>query len=74
MYVSVEQPDHVALLTFQCFQILLTPRMFRVWEFVVGIFARKVILFKLNCKKSCLYYQTPCVSLDSLLNRINHTV
>ena len=34
----------IALLTFQRFQTLLTPRMFTVWELVVGIFARKAML------------------------------
>ena len=34
----------IALLTSQCFQIQLTPRMFPVWDFVVGIFARKTLL------------------------------
>ena len=34
--VGVEHP--------QCFQILLTPRMLPVWDFVVGIFARKALL------------------------------
>ena len=46
----------IALLTPQCFQILLTPRMFPVWNFVVGIFARKAlhnmgrVLSTLSCK------------------------
>ena len=31
----------IALLTIQCFQIPLTPRMFPFWDFVVGIFVRK---------------------------------
>ena len=31
----------IALLIPQCFQILLSPRMFPAWDFVVGIFARK---------------------------------
>ena len=34
----------IALLTPQCFQIPLTPRMFPIWDFVVGIFARKTLL------------------------------
>ena len=34
----------IALLAPQCFQIPLTPRMFPVWDFVVGIFARKALL------------------------------
>ena len=34
----------IALLTPQCFQIPLTPRMFPVWVFVVGIFDRKAML------------------------------
>ena len=34
----------IALLTSQSFQILLTARMFPVWDFVVGIFARKALL------------------------------
>ena len=34
----------IALLTSQCFQILLTPRIFSVWDYVVGIFARKALL------------------------------
>ena len=34
----------IALLTPQRFQIPLTPRMFPVWDFVVGIFARKALL------------------------------
>ena len=33
-----------ALLTPQCFQISLTPRMFPVWDYMVGIFARKILL------------------------------
>ena len=32
-----------ALITFQRFQILLTPRMFPVWGNVVWVFARKAI-------------------------------
>ena len=34
----------IALLTLQCFQIPLTPRVFPVWDFVVGIFALKALL------------------------------
>ena len=34
----------IALLTFQRFQILLTPRMLLVWVFIAGIFARKAML------------------------------
>ena len=34
----------IALLTPQCFQIPLTPRMFPAWDFMVGIFARKALL------------------------------
>ena len=34
----------IALMTFQCFQILLMPRIFPFWDFVVGIFARKAML------------------------------
>ena len=34
----------IILLTFQCFQILLTSKMFPVWDFVVGIFVRKAML------------------------------
>ena len=34
----------IALQTPQCFQILLMPRMFPVWDFVVGILARKAML------------------------------
>ena len=41
--VSVEHV--IALLAFQRFQILLTPRMFPVWDFVGGIFARKDMLY-----------------------------
>ena len=41
-YVGVEHL--IALLTPQCFQIPLMPRMFPVWDFVVGIFARKALL------------------------------
>ena len=33
----------IALLTPQCFQNPLTPKMFPVWDFVVGIFARKAL-------------------------------
>ena len=57
---NITQPvgvDHlIALLTPQCFQIPLTPRMFPVWDFVVGIFARKAllnmcrVLSTLNCQ------------------------
>ena len=32
------------LLTFQCFQIPLAPRMFPIWDFVESIFARKAML------------------------------
>ena len=46
--VSYDTPvgvEHlIALLTPQCFQIPLTPRMFPVWDFVVGIFAQKSLL------------------------------
>ena len=39
------KPEHlIALLTPRCFQILLMPRMFPIWDFVVGIFARKALL------------------------------
>ena len=34
----------IALLTPQCFQFPLTPRMSPVYDFVVGIFARKALL------------------------------
>ena len=34
----------IELLTSQYFQIPLMPRMFPVWDFVVGVFARKVLL------------------------------
>ena len=34
----------ITLLTPKCFQTPLTPRMFPVWDFVVGIFARKALL------------------------------
>ena len=34
----------IALLTPQFFQIPLTLRMFPVWDFVIGIFARKALL------------------------------
>ena len=40
--VSVEHL--LALLIPQRFQFLLTPRMFPVWDFVVGIFAGKPLL------------------------------
>ena len=37
-----ESVEHlIVLLTFQCFQIPLALRMFAIWDFVVGIFARK---------------------------------
>ena len=39
---GVEHP--IALLTPRCFRIPLTPRMFPVWDIVVGIFARKALL------------------------------
>ena len=38
--VSVE---HLIALLTQCFQTPLTPRMYPVWDFVVGIFARKAL-------------------------------
>ena len=34
----------IELLISQRFQIQLTPRMFPVWDFMVGVFARKAIL------------------------------
>ena len=34
----------IALLTFERFQIQQMPRMFPVWDFVVGIFVQKVVL------------------------------
>ena len=34
----------IALLTPQRFQIPLIPRMFPIWDFMVGIFARKALL------------------------------
>ena len=40
--VGMEHP--IALPTPRCFQILLMPRMFPIWDFVVGIFARKALL------------------------------
>ena len=40
-YLPVGVEHLIALLTSQCFQIPLTPRMFNVWDFVVGIIARK---------------------------------
>ena len=43
-HTSVGVEHLIALLTPQCFQIPLTPRMFPVWDFVVGIFARKALL------------------------------
>ena len=42
--LSVGVEHLIALLTPQCFQVLLMPRMFPVWDFVVGIFARKALL------------------------------
>ena len=42
--MPVGEEHMIALLTPQCFQIPLTPRMFPVWDFVVGIFARKALL------------------------------
>ena len=44
LYLSVGVEHLIALLTPQFFQIPLTPRMFHVWDFVVGIFARKALL------------------------------
>ena len=38
-YLPVGMEHLISLLTFQRFQILLTRRMFPVWDFVVGIFA-----------------------------------
>ena len=43
-FLSVGVTHLIALLTPQWFQILLTPRMFPVWDFVVGIFDRKVLI------------------------------
>ena len=45
------------LLTFQRFQILLPPKMFPVWDFVVGIFAQKAML------KIAGYSQSSVVSI-----------
>ena len=41
---SIGEEHLIALLTPQSFQIPLTPRMFQVWDFVIGIFARKAVL------------------------------
>ena len=65
--VSVE--NLIALITFQCFQILLTPRIFPVWDLVVDIFPRKAILVKIineilitliNQSFSKTYFQKQC--------------
>ena len=37
----VSRKHLIVLLTFQCFQILLVPRLSSVWDIVVGIFAQK---------------------------------
>ena len=42
MLIGVEHL--IALLTPQCFQIPLTPRMSLVWDFVVGTFVKKALL------------------------------
>ena len=44
----------ISLLTPQFFQIPLTPRMFPVWDFVVGIFARKALLLTMDWELSTL--------------------
>ena len=44
IFYPVGMEHLIALLTPQCFQIPLTPRMFSVWDFVAGIFARKALL------------------------------
>ena len=43
-HASVGVEHLIALLTPQSFQVPLTPRMCPVWDFVVGIFARKALL------------------------------
>ena len=40
----VIQCELIALLTFQCFQSLLVPRMFPVWDFVAIIFVQNLSL------------------------------
>ena len=42
MPISVEHL--IALMTFQCVQTLIAPRMFSVWAFIVKIFARKTMV------------------------------
>ena len=34
----------IAILTFQCFQIPLAPRIFPIWNFLVELLARKTML------------------------------
>ena len=36
--------DLIALLFFKRFQIPLVPRIFPIWDFMVGMFARKIML------------------------------
>ena len=43
IYTPVGVEHLIMLLTPQCFQISLTLRMIPVWNFVVGIFARKAL-------------------------------
>ena len=43
-YKPVCMEHLIALPTSLCIKILLKPRMFPVWDFVVGIFARKALL------------------------------
>ena len=59
-HASVGVEHLIALLTLQCFQIPLTPRMFPVWDFMVGIFARKALLNQ-DLKSSCLSELTPII-------------
>ena len=43
-YLFIEREHLIDLLAFQHFQIMLTPRMFPVRDFVVEIFAQKALL------------------------------
>ena len=44
-FLRIVKVNLIALLNFHRFQILLTPRKFPVWNFVVWISARKAMLY-----------------------------
>ena len=57
----------IALLTLQCFQILLKLIMFSVWDFVVGIFVRKANL-NMGMALSTLSSQYLCKKIKIIFN------